>query len=75
VKALLKAYKPEFVSAPDDDLPARLRRRRRRLALSVEEAALLVGVRRWTWGLWENGGQRPQPRHQAALARFLAGGL
>jgi DNA-binding XRE family transcriptional regulator len=67
----LKATKPEFRCEQGDPLPARLRARRHKLDLSVEEAAALVGVRRWTFGLWENGEQRPQARFKSAIARFL----
>lgn len=41
------------------------------LNLSVEDAAVLAGVRRWTFGLWENGQQRPQARYRDAIALFL----
>ena len=67
----LRASKPEFRCEQGDPLPAQLRGHRRRLNLSVEDAAALVGVRRWTFGLWENGEQRPQARYRAAIARFL----
>jgi hypothetical protein len=49
VKAVLRALKPEFVGA--DGVSAQLYRRRRVLGLSMEEAAAIVGVRRWTCGL------------------------
>jgi DNA-binding XRE family transcriptional regulator len=75
VEERLGATKPEFRCARDDALSTRLRRQRRKLGLTVDAAASLIGVRRWTWGLWENGGQRPQARYQAALDGFLADGL
>jgi len=71
VRVTLRASKPEFRCEQGDPLPAQLRGQRRRLNLSVEEAAALVGVRRWTFGLWENGQQRPQARYREAIARFL----
>ena len=71
VRVALRATKPEFRCEQGDPLPAQLRARRRQLDLSVEEAAVLLGVRRWTFGLWENGQQRPQARHKSALAGFL----
>jgi DNA-binding XRE family transcriptional regulator len=63
--------KPGFEGSRGDELPARLRRQRRKLGLTIDEAASLVGLRRWTWGLSENGSQQPHPRRQAALARFI----
>lgn len=39
--------------------------------MSIEDAAAMVGVRRWTFGLWESGQQPPRARYQAALRRFL----
>src|SRR6185437_12084279 len=53
VPVALRATKPEFRCEQGDPLPAQLRGRRRKLNLSVEEAAAMVGVRRWTFGLWE----------------------
>lgn len=74
VKAILNASKPEFENAQADDLSAQLRRQRRRLGLTIDAAAGILGVRRWTWGLWESGGQRPHARYAPALNDFLAGG-
>lgn len=71
VPVTLRATKPEFRCEQGDPLPAQLRAQRRRLNLSVEDAAALVGVRRWTFGLWENGQQTPQARYRRAIARFL----
>ena len=71
VRVTLRASEPEFRWEQGDPLPAQLRGQRRRLNLSVEEAASLVGVRRWTFGLWENGQRRPQARYRKAIARFL----
>jgi DNA-binding XRE family transcriptional regulator len=71
VRVSLRASKPEFRCEQGDPLPAQLRGQRRRLNLSVEEAAAVVGIRRWTFGLWENGQQRPQARYREAITRFL----
>jgi DNA-binding XRE family transcriptional regulator len=71
VRVSLRASKPEFRCEQSDRLPTQLRGRRRKLNLSVEEAAAVVGVRRWTFGLWENGQQRPKARYCTAIARFL----
>ena len=71
MKARLRAVKPEFLPVQADTLPARLRRQRWRLGLSIEDAAAYVDVRRWTWGLWESGQQEPHRRHHAAIAEFL----
>jgi len=67
----LRASKPEFRCEQGDPLPAQLRGQRRRLDLSVDEAAAIVGVQRWTFGLWENGRQRPQARYRDAIVLFL----
>jgi len=74
IAVTLRATKPEFRCERGDPLPAQLRARRRRLDLSIEEAAAFVGVRRWTFGLWENGLQQPQARQREAIAMFLKGG-
>jgi len=71
VRVSLRASKPEFRCEQGDPLPARLRAWRRRLGLTVAEAAALVGVTQWTFGLWENGRQRPGARYGAAISLFL----
>ena len=71
VRVSLRASKPEFHCEQGEPLPERLRTQRRWLNLSIKEAASLVGVRRWTFGLRENGPQRPQARCLSAIARFL----
>jgi DNA-binding XRE family transcriptional regulator len=71
VAVTLEAGRPEFQSDPDDPLSARLRARRRKLGLTITDAARLVGVRRWTFGMWENGQQRPSPHLNLAIAKFL----
>jgi len=48
-----------------------LRTRRRALGLTVAEAAAVVGVTQWTFGLWENGRRRPQTRYRDAIVLFL----
>ena len=48
-----------------------LRTRRRALGQTVAEAAAVVGVTQWTFGLWENGRQRPQARYRDAIVLFL----
>ncbi|MGH6957908.1 MAG: hypothetical protein ACREEW_14675 [Caulobacteraceae bacterium] len=68
----MRAIKPEFAPSGNGELGALLRSKRRRLGLSVKEAAAQLGVRRWTWGLWEAGTSRPQARLRTALERFLA---
>ena len=67
----LRAIWRELRCEQGDPLPGLLRGRRRRLNLSVGDAAALVGVRRWTFGRWENGQQRPQARHRDAIAPIL----
>lgn len=71
VRVSLRASKPEFRREQGDPLPAQLRGQRRRLGVSIEDAAAMAGVRRWTFGLWESGQQWPRARYQAALRRFL----
>jgi DNA-binding XRE family transcriptional regulator len=58
VRVLLRASKPEFRCEQGDPLPAQLRGRRHKLGLTVAEAAKLVGVGQWTFGMWENGRPR-----------------
>jgi DNA-binding XRE family transcriptional regulator len=67
----LRASKTEFRCEQGDPLPAQLRGQRRRLNLSIGEAAAIVGVQRWTFGLWENGRQQPQVRYRDAIVLFL----
>ncbi|HUZ11644.1 MAG TPA: helix-turn-helix domain-containing protein, partial [Caulobacteraceae bacterium] len=69
--AHLRTIKPESRPSGSDDFGARLRRRRERLGLSIEKSAALLGVRRWTWGLWENGRQVPSALHRRALEERL----
>jgi DNA-binding XRE family transcriptional regulator len=71
LRVTLRATKPEFRCEQGDPLPVQLRGQRRRLNLSVIEAASVVGVQRWTFGLWENGRQRPQARYRDSIDLFL----
>src|SRR5262249_34466836 len=71
VPVTLRASRPEFWCEQQDPLSAQLRARRRKLGLTVGEAAKLVGVGRWTFGLWENGRRRPSAHVRPAIARFL----
>jgi DNA-binding XRE family transcriptional regulator len=65
------AIKPEFRAGQDDSLGAQLRATRRQRGLTLAEAADMIGVRRWTLGLWENGVQEPQVHLRPAIVRFL----
>jgi DNA-binding XRE family transcriptional regulator len=65
------AIKPEFRTGQGDSLGTQLRGARRKRGLSLAEAAEVLGVRRWTLGLWENGAQEPQAYLRPAIARFL----
>jgi DNA-binding XRE family transcriptional regulator len=71
VRVHLTALKPEFRAQQDESLGARLRRRRRLLGLTLAEAAEIIGVRRWTFGLWENGTQEPCVSLRPSVCRFL----
>jgi DNA-binding XRE family transcriptional regulator len=71
VPVILKASRPEFRCEQGDPLPARLRAQRRKLGLTIAEAANLVGVSRWTFGLWQNGRQPPSAQSRRVIERFL----
>jgi DNA-binding XRE family transcriptional regulator len=71
IRVVLRATKPEIRCEQGDPLPVQLRARRRKLDLSIGEAATVVGVTRWTFGLWESGQRRPQARYRKAIAAFL----
>jgi DNA-binding XRE family transcriptional regulator len=71
VRASLRATKPEFRCVQGDPLPTQLHGRRCGLSLTVAEAAALVGVTQWTFGMWENGRQRPSVPSSRAIAAFL----
>jgi len=65
------ATKPEFRTDQAAPIGERLRQRRRNRGLTLAEAAKLIGVRRWTFGLWEKGMQEPRAGLRPAIARFL----
>jgi len=71
VPVILRSAKPELRCEQDDPLLAQLRGQRQRLNPSIEKATAHLGVRRWTFGLWENGRRRPQARHREAIDSFL----
>lgn len=48
---------------------------RRRRGLSISAAATLIGVDEGTFGRWENGSWKPQPRSYATIKSFLTGDL
>ena len=52
-------------------LPEQLKAERRRRGLSIEEAARIVGVDEGTYGRWESGAWKPQPRSALAINQFL----
>ncbi len=52
-------------------LGERLKAERRRRGLSIERAAALIGVDEGTFGRWERGQWKPQPRSLSALDSFL----
>ncbi len=45
--------------------------RRKKLGLSMEDVAQVVGVTIQTVASWETGARRPQPRHRQRLADVL----
>lgn len=65
------AIKPELRVQQDETIGARLRRARQMRGLTLAEAAALIGVRRWTLGLWERGTQEPRASLLPAIGRFL----
>jgi transcriptional regulator with XRE-family HTH domain len=71
VRVTLRASRPEFRCELVDPLPAQLRARRYQLGLTVADAAKLVGVQQWTFGMWENGPQWPSARSRRFIAGFL----
>lgn len=71
VRVSLPATKPEFRVDQSATLAEHLRRRRRELGLTTGEAAKRVGVRRWTFGLWEKECEEVSDRFYPSLIRFL----
>lgn len=51
----------------------KLRAQRRRRGLSIKSAAAAVGVDEGTFGRWESGAWKPQPRSLPIIDRFLYG--
>lgn len=64
--ALLGVHQP----GPVD--PAAIRRMRRALDLSQDEASELVGVARNTWARWEAGSMEPHPLMWVHLSAVIA---
>jgi hypothetical protein len=54
-------------------LPEKLAAKRRKLGLTIAEAAKLIGVDEGTFGRWERGDWKPRNSH-AAVRRFLSAG-
>ena len=73
VSASLRSLKPEVARLMGDDLPTRLRRRRRQLGLFQKEVAQRLAVTTDTVLNWEKGRCRPSRRYGAAIAGFLDG--
>jgi DNA-binding XRE family transcriptional regulator len=71
VRASLRARKPEVLSHAGDDLPARLRRRRRELGLLQKDAAKGLGISAETLINWEKGRRQPPARCYPALISYL----
>lgn len=71
IRVALRATRPELSCEQGDPLPAQLHACRRRLGLTTAEAAALVGVTQWTFGLWENARQQPSASNRRAIAKFL----
>ncbi|WP_370873792.1 helix-turn-helix transcriptional regulator [Caulobacter ginsengisoli] len=67
----MKGDRTKFRARQGERLGAQIERRRRQLGLSCARAAALIGVTRWTLGLWEQGKQEPAARYGSAIARFL----
>jgi magnesium chelatase family protein len=73
VQASLRGSKPEVIRLSGDDLPSRLRRRRRELGLFQRDVAQTFNVTPDTLLNWEKGRCRPPVRYGAAIAEFLDG--
>lgn len=74
VRACLRSPKPEVMRLSGNDLPSRLRRRRRHLGLFQKDVARTLGVTPDTLLNWEKGKCRPPGRYLAAIVAFLGGG-
>ena len=73
IRASLRCVKPEVRRISGNDLPSRLRRRRRELGLFQKDVAQRLGVTPDTLLNWENGRCQPPRRYRAAIAAFLEG--
>lgn len=71
VRVTLEVSRPELRCDRAAPMAVQLRARRRALGLTIADAAAIVGVQRWTHGLWETGRQRPQARYRDAIVLFL----
>ena len=71
VRVSLRASRPQFRCGQGAPLREQLRAQRRRVGLTLAQAAAVVGVTQWTFGLWENGHQWPQARYQRVIVLFL----
>jgi DNA-binding XRE family transcriptional regulator len=71
VPVALRASRLARPCEQDEPLPAQLLAKRRRLDLSLAEAAAILGVTRWTLGIWESGKQRPSVPSGRVIAAFL----
>jgi transcriptional regulator with XRE-family HTH domain len=65
------AVKPEFCVEQVKTLGEQIRRTRNMRGLTLAQAAEVIGVQRWTLGLWERGAQEPRASLLPAIARFL----
>ena len=54
-------------------LAEELQAERRRRGLSIADAAAVVGVDEGTYGRWESGVWKPQPKSSKLIERFLGG--
>jgi transcriptional regulator with XRE-family HTH domain len=57
--------------SPPASIGERLRAERRRRGLSIASAAAMVGVDEGTFGRWERGAWKPQPRSMPRIALFF----
>ena len=74
VSALLRCSKPEVVQLSGNDVPTRLRRRRRELGLFQRDVAIGIGVTPETLCNWEKGRCRPPQRYRSAIEAFPSPG-
>ena len=67
----IRASRTELKAQQGESVASKLKRRRRQLGLNCTKAAALLGVTRWTLGLWEQGRQKPAAKYGPAIDRFL----